>query len=113
MFSRLLILTAFLATSIFAFADTNATPSGGQNDYPPGSPVPQSSHLPPDDTIFELTPAADYSVHVGYSGWGDNKGFDSGVGIGALVFLDGGRTGVILEAQANGGQNSAFASFKA
>lgn len=104
---RLTVFVLTMALLVLA-ADLQAGPP--KNEYPiPGKPVSSTSELPPDDTIFMLTPSPDFGVESGYAGYGDNKGYKSGLGIGVVVFLDTGRLGLQLQGSVAGGEGGVFA----
>lgn len=81
----------------------------GKNEWPPGEPIPQKGNPPPMDSDFMISPAVSYHIRGGYAGTMDNTGYNNGGGIGAMVFMDGGRTGIMINAQVAGTEGGVFA----
>jgi hypothetical protein len=81
----------------------------GNNQYPGPNPIPEGANLPPADSDFMISPALTYSMRGGYASTVDDKKYNNGGGIGVVLFMDGGRTGLLLDGQVAGTQGGAFA----
>jgi hypothetical protein len=88
-------------------------PEGGtlDDEFPwPDVPIPDKGRrLPADDTLFLLAPAPELDVRAGYAGYGDTTKFNHGGGLGVVIFLDGGRTGLYVSGTAAMGEGGPFA----
>ncbi|MEW6056523.1 MAG: hypothetical protein AB1540_07895 [Bdellovibrionota bacterium] len=78
-----------------------------QDDLP-GNPVPPEKTLPKyDDTVFYRTTTIE--ARGAYQAFGDNSGYSHGAGIGAVVFLDAGKLGILVRANVGGSEQGLYA----
>ncbi|MBI3541829.1 MAG: hypothetical protein HY075_00955 [Deltaproteobacteria bacterium] len=61
------------------------------------------------DSALGIAPMPSWDLQGGYAATADDKGVNSGGGIGVVLFLDGGRTGIQVGAQVAGTQGGVFA----
>jgi hypothetical protein len=108
--SYFLTLCILLNLSVAALAPL--VPMVRADEFPPGKPIPPEPNipLPPDDTVFLITPAFNIEPRLAYAPFGDTRqGSVHAIGVGAGIFLDGGRFGISVNTHFATGFDHLFA----
>ncbi len=86
---------------------------GPVDQYPDPTTPPVPPGTTPNGDIKDpglmISPAPQYEIQGGYASTADNSGYNNGGGVGVVMFMDGGRTGIQVGAQVAGTQGGIFA----